>query len=191
MTTAPKSRFSRSGPPLEPSRARILFFESPPEPPKAHLGAPGAARNPPKRAQEPPRARSNSQSQHAQNLGNMCIWPSGISKKRSRAIFRRSEHPPGTLQSGDPNSQGPPRGPKSDPGSVQGIPGRPPGPPEDPPDNHLTYFRISTLPKTPPQTPLDPLRTPPGPLQDPQRTPSREFDVAFDLFSDFNSREDT
>ena len=102
----------------------------------------------------------------------MCIWPSGISKKRSRAIFRRSEHPPGTLQSGDPNSQGPPRGLKSDPGSVHGGSESskriPPGPPED----HFTYFRISTLPKTPPQTALAPPPTPPPPPPTPPPPPA-------------------
>ena len=47
---APKSCCSRSGPPLEPYRARTLFLETPPELPKACFGRPGGARNPPKRA---------------------------------------------------------------------------------------------------------------------------------------------
>ena len=128
----PKSCFSRSGPPLEPSGARTLFLETPPEPPKAHLIFPGGGRNHPKTVQEPPRARPNSQSRHAQNPGNMCIWPPRISKKRSRTIFRRSECPPGTLQSGDPNPQGRLRAPKQLPRSAQGPPRSPSGPPRDP-----------------------------------------------------------
>ena len=65
----------------------------------------------------------------------MCIWPSGISKKRSRAIFRRSEHPPGTLQSGDPNTQRalprPQKRPRERPGHPQETPGTPRGPPRE------------------------------------------------------------
>ena len=48
--------------PWSPPGARTLFFKTPPEHPRACFGAPGAAPNPPKSAQEPPRATSNSQS---------------------------------------------------------------------------------------------------------------------------------
>ena len=48
--------------PWSPPGARTLFFKTPPEHPRACFGAPGAAPNPSKSAQEPPRATSNSQS---------------------------------------------------------------------------------------------------------------------------------
>ena len=132
MTMAPKSRFSRSGPPLEPSKARTLSLETPPEGPRACFGAPRLTPNPPKSAQEPSRTTSNSQSWHAQNLGNITIWHSGISKKRSRTIFRCSKCPPGTLRNGDPHPPGRPRAPQMCPGSAQAPPRSPSGPPRDP-----------------------------------------------------------
>ena len=48
--------------PWSPPGARTLFFKTPPEHPRACFGGPGAAPNPSKSAQEPPRATSNSQS---------------------------------------------------------------------------------------------------------------------------------
>ena len=59
----------------------------PPERPKGHLGGLGVAQNPPRGAQEPSMNTSNSQKLHTENLGNMCILPSVISKKSPRTIF--------------------------------------------------------------------------------------------------------
>ena len=115
-------RPDRFGPSQDPRK-------TPMEPPKAHFGVAGGGQNPPKTAQEPPRATSNSQSRHAQNHGNMCIWPPGISKKRSRAIFRRSETPPENLESEHPYHQGRSWVPKRPPGSAQGAPEDTQGPP--------------------------------------------------------------
>ena len=117
----------------------------PPEGPRARFGAPRATPNRPKSAPEPPRATSNSQSWHAQNPGNMCIWHSGISKKRSRTIFRCSECSPGTLRSGDPHPQGRPRAPQTRPGSAQAPPRTSPGPPRAPLDHPCEFHSCNIL----------------------------------------------
>ena len=59
----------------------------------------------------------------------MCIWPPGMSKKRSRTIFSRSGDPSGTFQSGDPDPQRPSWVPKRPSWSAQGpLKGHPGGP---------------------------------------------------------------
>ena len=117
---------------MELSGGGTLSLGTPLDPPKAHLGAPQGSLSPPKNAPGHPGATSNSQSWHARNLGNITIWPPGVSKKRSRATFRASEYPPETLQSGDPSPPGCPRAPKKLPGGALGPPKDPPGPPQAP-----------------------------------------------------------
>ena len=74
----------------------------------------------------------------------MCIWPPGMSKKRSRTIFSRSGDPSGTFQSGDPDPQRPSWVRKSPPWSAQGpLKGHPGGPRA--PLDHPCEFRPCTV----------------------------------------------
>ena len=74
----------------------------------------------------------------------MCIWPPGMSKKRSRTIFSRSGDPSGTFQSGDPDPQRPSWVPKRPSWSAQGpLKGHPGGPRA--PLDHPCEFRPCTV----------------------------------------------
>ena len=126
---APKSCFSRSGPPLEPYRARTLFLETPPELPKACFGRPGGARNPPKRARS---LQGPDQIHKVSMLKTLeiCVFgPQGSQKNSLGSFFDAPNSHPGPSRVAPlilKVASGPPK-------SSPGPPGTPPGAPQDPP----------------------------------------------------------
>ena len=141
QNTPDDDNFRSPKPPWSASGACPLFSGPPLDPSKAHFGPPGGAPSPLKKVQGLPRTTSNSQSRHAQNLGNMCILPSGTSKKPSRAIFSPSKDPPETLWNRHPTLPGRLWAPKK-------VPRGAPEPVMDPPGPHLgqcSTFRVSVF----------------------------------------------
>ena len=127
---APKSRFSRSGPPLEPSKARTLSLETPPEGPRACFGAPRPTPNPPKSAQEPSRTLSNSHKVGMLKTREISLFGTQESKKNAPGRFFDApsdpQGPSGTATLILKGAPGPPE-------RVLGAPRPPPGSSQSPP----------------------------------------------------------
>ena len=104
------------------------FLRDPPEPPRATSLCSQGALDPLWVTSGLRKDLSKCKGRHAQNLGNMSIWPPGISKNQSYAVFWASQTAFGPLKARDPVLWGRPRSPKMLPGIARGPSKWPPGP---------------------------------------------------------------